>query len=135
MIERKLETKMVKAALKAAGINATVKHGTGTAWGWIEINVGSSKQFPGHVLEQNGQHVYGRCPACTKIQAIAAKAQAITMKVTGRHGDYHGNTQVLTQTDWNEARRQSFEIVQDPDVAEKILAEYRQDPYFSSLVV
>lgn len=36
----KSETKAVKEALKKAGIEAKVKHGRGTAWGWLEINMG-----------------------------------------------------------------------------------------------
>ncbi|MBA7710599.1 hypothetical protein ES703_119544 [subsurface metagenome] len=34
------ETKAVKAALAAAGIPAKVGHGKGTAWSWLEINIG-----------------------------------------------------------------------------------------------
>jgi hypothetical protein len=37
--EHKSETKAVKEALKKAGIEAEVKHGRGTAWGWLEINI------------------------------------------------------------------------------------------------
>jgi len=36
----KEETKAVKTALAAAGIPAKVGHGKGTAWSWLEINIG-----------------------------------------------------------------------------------------------
>ena len=39
MIDRNVETKMVKDALAAAGIKAKVRHGTGTACGWLHIEI------------------------------------------------------------------------------------------------
>ena len=40
MMDRKEETKVVKKALVDAGFNGVrVKHGTGTAWGWLNSYV------------------------------------------------------------------------------------------------
>ena len=38
-MERKQETTAVKRALAEAGYVASVKHGTGTAWGWLHIKL------------------------------------------------------------------------------------------------
>jgi len=69
----KEETKAVKAALKQAGITASVGHGTGTAYCWLEINVGKG----------NGN--------------LRDRTLRIAQDVTGRHGDYCGCINVLTQ--------------------------------------
>ncbi len=70
MIERKQETKLVKDALCEAGYkNISVRHATGTAWGWLEIRVGNT--LPG--MDSNRRHIIG-----------------ITQRVTGRHGEYDG---------------------------------------------
>ncbi len=37
--DHKSETQAMKEALKKAWIEAEVKHGRGTAWGWLEINI------------------------------------------------------------------------------------------------
>jgi len=67
---RREETKAVKDALKAAGINARVTHGTGTAWGWLEIHI-----------ERGMGHAYA---------GIIKTAQT----VTGRHGEHDGNINI-----------------------------------------
>jgi len=67
------ETKAVKAALAEAGIRATVGHGTGTAWSWLEINVG-----PGN-------------------WGLRDRVLQIAKEVTGRTGDYSGEIMVLAQ--------------------------------------
>jgi hypothetical protein len=66
-MDRKLETKAVNAALMKAGIIANVKHGTGSAWGWLKVHVTSA-------------------PAETTNQKVIK----IVQTVTGRHGDYDG---------------------------------------------
>lgn len=71
---RREETAVVKNALKKARIPfKSVGHGTGTAWGWIEINLGKG----------NGRY-----------DAAAVK---VVQSVTGRHGDYDGNILILNQ--------------------------------------
>lgn len=62
------ETKAVKAALKAAGIEfVKVGHGTGTAWGWLHIKLAGEWS-----------------------SARNAEAVRVVKAATGRHGDYDG---------------------------------------------
>jgi len=72
------ETAAVKAALQKAGIAAKVGHGTGTAWAWLEINVG-----PGY----NG----------SEYRDMRRRVLRIATAVTGRSGDYDGDIIVLAQ--------------------------------------
>jgi hypothetical protein len=109
-MDRKLETKAVKTALKAAGINATVEHGKGTAWGWLEMNVGSSEQFGSCATNEYNSHI--NCEPCAKINAIAKRAIEIAQQVTGRHGEYSGCILCLTQHGWDAKNKRSVEIVQ-----------------------
>ena len=37
---RRIEREVATKALEEAGIEATIRHGTGNAWGWLEVNVG-----------------------------------------------------------------------------------------------
>ncbi|MBT9143940.1 MAG: hypothetical protein DDT29_02354 [Dehalococcoidia bacterium] len=70
------ETKAVKLALKEAGIPFTkVGHGTGSAWSWLEIYLGTHENYNEH-----GDH-----------------ALAIARRVTGRKGDYDGGILVIGQ--------------------------------------
>jgi hypothetical protein len=69
------ETKAVKQALAQAGIRVKqVSHGRGTAWSWLEINLGA------------------KAP-----RELQEKALRIAQDVTGRHGEYHGEILILTQ--------------------------------------
>lgn len=108
---RNEETKLVKDALAAAGINSRVGHGKGTAWGWLELNVGSADQFGNHVIDEGQSH--HDCPPCRKIWAVHDAALKIAQAVTGRTGENNGDIVVLTQQGWNQTRRASEEIVQD----------------------
>ena len=85
----KEETKAVKDALKEAGINAMVGHGKGTAYGWLEINIGNGN---GHLYKQT---------------------LAIAQKVTGRRGEYDGNILILTQNHWDKKKGCSVPILQN----------------------
>jgi len=89
--DHKSETKAVKEALKKAGIEAEVKHGRGTAWGWLEINIGD----PGL---QNGlrQGPFGS-QYTDEERALHDTVLKIAKEVTGRHGDYNGEILVLAQ--------------------------------------
>lgn len=42
---RRAETNEVKKALAAADINAVVSQGKGTAYSWINVNIGSGSQW------------------------------------------------------------------------------------------
>lgn len=69
------ETAAVKAALRAAGIPFRgVSHGRGTAWGWLDIDLG-----PGTSA------------------TVARLALQLAQQTTGRHGDHDGAILVLTQ--------------------------------------
>ncbi len=108
--DRKQETKKVKDALKAAGINCTVGHGTGTAWGWLKINVGSSDQYT------HPRETWCECAQCQaagkRIMEIARRAVSIAQQVTGRHGEYDGEISVLTQKDYDKKNHCAVEIRQ-----------------------
>ena len=77
------ETRAVKAALAEAGIDAKVRHGTGTAWAWLEINIGKDPNINGNLTEEWWDR-----------QLVALW---IAQDVTGRHGDNHGEIIVLAQ--------------------------------------
>lgn len=75
MMDRKAETRAVKQALKDAGIACRVRHGTGTAWGWLDIHMG---EVP-----------YSR--------ELSHKVKQIAQDITGRRGTYDGNINVHWQ--------------------------------------
>ena len=108
----KEETKTVKDALAMAGINAKVNHGRGTAWGWLEINLGPDKLIHWKVGKNNevleitqeeASHFpfyapcVGNCSACEKNRQLVNKTISIAQSVTGRHGDYDGKINILQQ--------------------------------------
>jgi hypothetical protein len=69
-MNRREESLTVRNALSADGIKSKVNHGTGTAWGWLEIHV---ERGMGHSHE-----------------GIIKRVQ----EVTGRHGEYDGNINI-----------------------------------------
>jgi len=90
MMERKAETKAVKNALKAIGINAKVSHHRGTAWGWLEINIGDARHRNG--IEPDGHRF------TLEEQALHEKVIKLALEVTGRsRNEYDGNISLLTQ--------------------------------------
>lgn len=99
-MERKEETKAVKRGLVNHGINARVGHGRGTAWGWLEINVGKGQQF-------GDEHRR----AANIIMHFAVK---IALEITGRRGDYDGRISCLTQDHWTD-KKGSIPIIHDLD--------------------
>ena len=99
------ETKDVKTALKEAGINATVGHGKGTAWGWLKINIGAGQQFGEHKKQDENQfRCDPDCKRCINLRAMEEKALKIAQEVTGRQGDYDGNINIHTQDHWSDAQ-------------------------------
>ncbi len=106
------ETKAVKAALKAAGINAEVGHGKGTAWAWLEINVGKSPHKPHDPRNPS-------CGFCDRRNEIVSNVIRIAQEVTGRHGDYDGEIIVLTQDGWSKSQKKSYSIEQPMDIEER----------------
>ena len=93
MMDRRKETSVVKKALKNAGIKARVTHGTGTAWGWIEVNIGNPEERGGLEPYPNG---YGR-RYTDEESNLHNKTLRIVQEVTGRHGEYNGNISILSQ--------------------------------------
>lgn len=127
------ETKVVKQTLQKAGINAVVGHGTGTAWGWLEINIGE-RIGKHHVIGDNNcvieltteelakepvyrQHI--QCPICELQRELIAKVKRIAREVTGRNGDYDGEILVLTQDHWDKKQNRSVPILQPFEVNQK----------------
>ncbi len=76
MLDRKQETKAVKAALVKAGIPViSVKHGHGTAWGWLTVKLAAGQQ--------------------------QQPALGIVQQVTGRHASDQYDGRIAITFDWN----------------------------------
>ncbi|MBC2697198.1 MAG: hypothetical protein HF976_10260 [ANME-2 cluster archaeon] len=111
--DHKSETRAVKEALKKAGIEAEVKHGRGTAWGWLEINIGDPRLRDG--LRQGpfgSQYTDEELTLYDKVMKIAKE-------VTGRQGDYNGEILVLAQG-WRTKSRPEVKKKIDVPVIQKI---------------
>ena len=104
MLERRQETKLVKNELAKYGINARVGHGKGTAWGWLEINVGSGQQFGAEHIKDDYNNSHRDCPICKAVHIIVDFAEKKAQEVTGRHGEYGGNILVLSQDHWTDKK-------------------------------
>jgi hypothetical protein len=89
--DHKSETRAVKEALRKAGIEAEVGHGRGTAWGWLEINIGDPRMRNG-LKPPPFEYQYSE-----EEQALHNKVLKIAQEVTGRHGDYDGRISLLAQ--------------------------------------
>jgi hypothetical protein len=112
----KMSWEKFKAAVKAAGINAVVRHGKGTAWSWLKINIGRGDGLAEHQKDDNGYCGYhNHCPACLKAYELRKKVLKIAQEVTGRSGEYNGEINVSTQDEWKEKLGKSVPIVQSPD--------------------
>lgn len=75
-IPKKDEVRVVKKALAQYGITASVKHGTGTASGWLKIK---PIKYPSNLNDWRKRDRF-----ITKV----------AMDVTGRKGKYDGNINV-----------------------------------------
>jgi len=92
------ETKAVKEALAKANLPfLKVGHGTGTAWAWLEIFVGQNPSREEHNKLEGLISCYQPCIACLKNREICNQIISIVKDVTGRHGDYDGNINILQQ--------------------------------------
>ena len=80
----KEETKAVKKALTDIGIKASVTHGTGSAWGWLHINIGDPRNRDGLIKEEFGNRY------TEKELELHKKVLKIAQEITGRHGEYDG---------------------------------------------
>ena len=97
-MERKAETTAVKRAVIAAGFdknNVTVKHGHGTAWGWLTV---SAEIHRAPSCSCGAPDIYGRretCEECKKTwRNIYNRITEIAMQTTDRHGEYDGRVNV-----------------------------------------
>jgi hypothetical protein len=86
-MDRKEETRAVKKALVAAGYTtARVKHGTGTAWGWLK-SYATLDHAPGCTCVIKPDEYTDRCQACRdKWHRAFVEIQSITIKASGRTG-------------------------------------------------
>jgi hypothetical protein len=91
------ETQAVKKALEQAGIKpVSVGHDTGTAWGWLVINLGPNPSGLEH-RKMTPWLCAPYCPACKRNDEIRRETLRIAQEVTGRRGDYDGEISVLMQ--------------------------------------
>ena len=99
------ETAAVRRALAAAGIDAQVGHGQGTAWSWLEINIGAGEQWGEHLPPRGDRQRFcegaeAGCARCINLRIMGEETHRIVREVTGRDGDHNGNILVLTQGAW-----------------------------------
>lgn len=97
-MDRKQETKIVKAALKAAGFDKEneirVTHGTGTAWGWLDVGA-TIAHAPDCTCFIHPWGVRETGQTCKeKWRKIYNTLVEVAMKATGRHGDYDGRINI-----------------------------------------
>lgn len=94
-MDRKQETKIVKTALKNAGHNnCQVKHGTGTAWGWLSV-YSSTNHSPDCNCTKHSYGVQETCQKCGEWWRKKHNAILETvLKATGRNGGYDGRVNI-----------------------------------------
>jgi hypothetical protein len=66
-------------------------HERGTAWGWLEINIGDPRMRNG-LKAPPFEYQYTE-----EEQALHNKVLKIAQEVTGRHGDYDGRISLMVQ--------------------------------------
>ena len=109
---RRGETVAVRRAVEGLGFprrRVAVKHGTGTAWGWLNVDVTCARPVTCRdpaAMWSCGDPV-GTCPACREhVQAIERAVRGIVAAVSGRRGgDYDGKTLVHVERDSGSADR------------------------------
>jgi hypothetical protein len=94
-MDRKLETRIVKEALRKAGYTAKVGHGKGTAWGWLHINDVIITRADGCYCTLNQWDQVETCHKCSeKWRENYNNVERIAQATTGRRGEYGGNINV-----------------------------------------
>ena len=94
------ETQAIKKALEKAGIKAKVGHDTGTAWGWLVINLGPNPSGLEHRKMEGTPTPWlcgCDCPACKRNDELRQETLRVAQEATGRRGDYDGEISILTQ--------------------------------------
>lgn len=109
-MDRRQETKIVKAALEKAGYKGCrIKHQTGTAWGWIRIGT-TIDHHPSCTCTKHSYGVQETCEACRrKYETINNHILAVVMTATGRHGEYDGRVSV--NLDFDQAQYDKLPVV------------------------
>lgn len=96
--DRRAETTAVRRALAAAGIPAVVEHGRGTAWGWLEVNVGNGEQAGPHAGgTDQGADCPPACRRCAWLRDTPERAERIIIDVTGRSGGYNDGGDIIVR--------------------------------------
>ena len=97
--DHKSETKAVKRALEEAQFSTVrVRHGTGTAWAWLEVTVRIPSTPHAQYPDQFQRMVCaGNCEGCEARRQATSRVYAVIREVTGRHGDYNGDTNVSVE--------------------------------------
>lgn len=91
MVERVEETEAAKQALLKAGVPVKgVRHGRGTARGWLYIWLGD----PWHEISTQSGRCVDFCVGCEKRRDLERMAIQIAQEVTGRNGDNDGQIMV-----------------------------------------
>lgn len=111
--DRRAETTTVRRALAAAGIPAVVTHGRGTAWGWLEANIGRGEQAGPH--DGSTDRPVSCSPACRRcawLRDARERAERIVLRTTGRSGGYNGGGDILilTQDAWCQRCRARYAV-------------------------
>ena len=124
-MQRKKETNAVKSALKTAGINARVKHGQGTSYGWLYVNIGKLQQFGEHFSKLTGQlECSGKqsCHVCIAQGKAEKMAEDIIYAASKRNPTraYGDNVNIYTQDHWTD-KNESQPIIHEQFFVDSIL--------------
>ncbi len=90
------ETKAVKEALRAVGINALVSHPRGGCWDPLEVNIGSGKQWGDARL--------------VNLQVMGCQVRQIAQQVVDREVGSKYEARVVHYDPWDEAKQEATPI-------------------------
>lgn len=103
----------MKEAPKKAGIEAEVKHGRGTAWGWLEINIGDPRLRNGLKQGPFGSQY------TDEERVLHDTVLKIAKDITSRRGDYNCEILELLQG-WRTKSRTEVKKMIDIPVIPKL---------------
>jgi hypothetical protein len=89
---RQAETAAVKKGLAEDYDGVTVKHGTGSAWGWMRVSITIPRPDNCRCQEENeGQMFPETCRECrNESRLIHDTVEKKVLEITGRTGEYGG---------------------------------------------